>query len=40
VLSGLGVPLEYHEYAADHGLDRDMVADFQRWLHIQLEARA
>jgi phospholipase/carboxylesterase len=40
VLSGLGVPLEYHEYAADHGLDRDMVADFQRWLHIQLERRA
>jgi phospholipase/carboxylesterase len=40
VLSGLGVPLEYHEYAADHGLDRDMVADFQRWLHIQLKARA
>jgi phospholipase/carboxylesterase len=40
VLSGLGVPLEYHEYAAEHGLDRDMVADFQRWLQIQLEARA
>jgi phospholipase/carboxylesterase len=40
LLSGLGVPLEYREYAADHGLDRDMVADFQRWLHSQLEAQA
>jgi phospholipase/carboxylesterase len=40
VLTRLGVPLEYHEYAAGHALDQDMVADFQHWLGIQLERDA
>jgi phospholipase/carboxylesterase len=37
VLTGLGVPLAYHEYEAGHSLGRDMVADFQRWLGNQIE---
>lgn len=37
VLSTLGVPTAYHEYRAGHGLDRDMVADFQGWLGSQLD---
>jgi phospholipase/carboxylesterase len=36
VLSGLGVPLAYTEYAAGHALDEEMIADFQRWLGTQL----
>lgn len=36
VLSNLGMPLAYHEYAAGHSLDRDMIADFQRWLGDQV----
>jgi phospholipase/carboxylesterase len=38
VLSTLGVPLEYYEYAAGHGLDGAMVADFQRWIGGRLES--
>jgi phospholipase/carboxylesterase len=37
VLSRLGVPLEYHEYAAGHGLDGAMIADFQRWIGDRLD---
>ncbi|SFB21041.1 phospholipase/carboxylesterase [Collimonas sp. OK607] len=37
VLNGLGVPLEYHEYEAGHGLNTAMVVDFQRWLEGQLD---
>lgn len=40
VLTGLGVPLAYHEYEAGHSLGRDMVADFQRWLGEQIERDA
>jgi len=40
VLSKLGLPLAYHEYAAGHSLDHDMVADFQRWLGQQIEGSA
>jgi hypothetical protein len=29
MLTGLGVPLAYSEYAAGHALDRAMIADFQ-----------
>lgn len=36
VLSGLGVPLEYHEYEAGHALNREMVGDFSHWLGSQL----
>jgi phospholipase/carboxylesterase len=39
VLSGLGIPLAYNEYAAGHALDRTMAGDFQRWLGIQLDAQ-
>ena len=37
VLDGIGVPLEYHEYQADHALDMDMVGDFKAWLGGQLD---
>lgn len=40
VLSNMGVPLEYREYAAAHSLDRDMTGDFQRWLGVQIEGSA
>jgi phospholipase/carboxylesterase len=40
VLSALDVPLAYHEYSAGHGLDRDMVADFQRWIGSQLDGQS
>jgi phospholipase/carboxylesterase len=40
VLSNLGVPLEYREYAAAHSLDRDMTGDFQRWLTVQIDGSA
>ncbi|WP_020656199.1 alpha/beta hydrolase [Massilia niastensis] len=39
-LSSLGVPMEYHEYAADHALDAAMIADFQRWLGEQVDDEA
>lgn len=38
VLSSLGVPLEYHEYPAGHGLDHAMIDDFTQWLYKQLGA--
>jgi phospholipase/carboxylesterase len=38
VLTGLGVPLAYSEYAAGHALDGAMISDFQRWLGTQLDA--
>jgi phospholipase/carboxylesterase len=38
VLTGLGVPLAYSEYAAGHVLDGAMSANFQRWLGTQLDA--
>lgn len=37
VLAGFGVPLAYHEYEADHALERDMVGDFQEWLGARLD---
>jgi phospholipase/carboxylesterase len=37
VLTKLGVPLAYHEYSAGHALERDMAADFRRWLGAQLD---
>ncbi|ALK97578.1 hypothetical protein AB595_25535 [Massilia sp. WF1] len=37
LLTGLGVPLAYSEYAAGHALDGAMIADFQRWLGRQLD---
>lgn len=37
VLTGLGVPLAYTEYAAGHALDGEMIADFQRWLGTQID---
>lgn len=36
VLQGLNVPLEYHEYQADHCLNAQMIADFKLWLAAQL----
>ena len=36
VLEGYGVPLEYHEYEADHRLEQAMVDDFKLWLGIVL----
>jgi phospholipase/carboxylesterase len=39
VLSTLGVPLEYHEYPAGHGLDAAMVSDFQGWLGAQVDRK-
>jgi phospholipase/carboxylesterase len=38
VLTGLGVPLSYTEYAAGHALDGDMIGGFQGWLGRQLDA--
>jgi phospholipase/carboxylesterase len=38
VLTGLGVPLTYSEYAAGHALDGAMIVDFQRWLGARLGA--
>jgi phospholipase/carboxylesterase len=32
VLTGFDVPLEYHEYPANHTLNMAMVEDFKRWL--------
>jgi phospholipase/carboxylesterase len=40
VLTELGVPLTYTEYAAGHSLDGAMIGDFQRWLGTQLDARS
>jgi phospholipase/carboxylesterase len=37
VLIGLGVPLEYREFDADHALDAPMVADFRSWLGARME---
>lgn len=37
VLATLGVPLAYHEYAAEHVLDRHMTTDFQQWLAQQID---
>jgi phospholipase/carboxylesterase len=37
VLNGFGVPLQYHEYEAGHGLDMAMVGDFKQWLDGQLD---
>jgi phospholipase/carboxylesterase len=39
VLSELGVPLAYTEYAAGHALDAAMIGDFQRWLDAQIDAK-
>lgn len=39
VLTDLGVPLTYTEYAAGHSLDGAMIGDFQRWLGTQLDAK-
>jgi phospholipase/carboxylesterase len=38
VLTELGVPLAYSEYAAGHALDGAMITDFQHWLGAQLDA--
>jgi phospholipase/carboxylesterase len=35
VLTGYDVPLEYHEYAANHTLSMAMVEDFKQWLAAQ-----
>jgi phospholipase/carboxylesterase len=40
VLTELGVPLTYTEYAGGHALDAAMIGDFQRWLGIQLAAKS
>jgi phospholipase/carboxylesterase len=40
VLTELGVPLAYTEYAAGHALDAAMIGDFQRWLDTQLDAKS
>ena len=37
VIEGFGVPLQYHEYDAGHGLDVRMVDDFKKWLAGQLD---
>jgi phospholipase/carboxylesterase len=39
VLTGLGVPLAYSEYAAGHALDGAMIANFRGWLDKQLDAQ-
>lgn len=40
VLTALGVPLDYQEYAAGHTLNAAMIADFRRWLGSRLDAAA
>ena len=37
VLNGFGVPLQYREYQAGHGLDTAMVGDFKQWLDARLD---
>lgn len=39
VLTQLGIPLTYTEYATNHTLDGAMIDDFQRWLDIQLDSK-
>lgn len=36
LIEGFGVPLQYQEYDAGHGLDMAMVDDFKKWLGGQL----
>lgn len=36
LLQGLGVPVSYHEYDADHEVTQDMAQDFGRWISAQI----